>query len=262
MYSNRLLIRGLMEVHHDRRCVGALVPEIVDVSVTENRVWVHTETGQLVSTEEHRAECECNPSYMGFSLLFLLDTEDTLVDLKISNLRLKHRVGVVRPRTDRQFTLCVLLFAVEALPLTRQTLLGLSDYVTRLRVSTALDDMLKLSCLRLIASCLYLFFDVEDQQVVAAVPSVYILHRETRRSRARVVAQAFFRTELSDMNLVSLATISRKTRDGRPVSDVVNEVIREECPAFYIPIHLASGGRASHWLSNDVAAPSPASSPA
>lgn len=247
-----MMTRGLLEVHHNRRHAFLSSPDVVYVTLSGDRVLFHTETGQAISPEEYRTERECgSSSFIGFTFAFILDHEDLLSHLKITNLRLKHRVGLYHPKTDREFALCVLVFAVESLPLSRSTLLSMRTYVSRLRPRQGLVTMIRETCLRLINSALFLFFDDTSSETLRGVPRPYMLHRESRRAAASVIARAFFKTDLKDMSAINLSLCKKQTKEGRQITSLMAEVLNEAYVTFYVTLGLDCRGRANKWLSNE-----------
>lgn len=269
--SNALMIRGLMELHNDRNDIYLMPPNVTDVTACDGRVILRSRENRMVTLEEHAAELDCDPSFLGFSGVFCLDTEDAITHVRISDVRLKHRVIVVRPKTRDDLLLCLLLFAVETLPLTRRTLLELLEVLgagappgrpedegrTAAAAATGsrISRTLRHSCLRLTYSSLYLFFDETAPEVMWHVPKIFVLHKETRRARAEVLADIYFRLRRFDrMMAMDLCFITRETREGGRVLDIVTDVANEECRAFYVPM-AAEKGRTVTWLSNDVSSP-------
>lgn len=236
--SNALLLRGIMEIHHDRSAPAYVTPlEIVEVSVAGDRIVFQTENGRRVSAAEYNLECRCKPSFVGFSVFFTLDCEDALSHVRIHGIRLRHRVGILCPTRDTDFCLCMIMFAVECLPLTRHTLLSLAVFLEHQVTSrTGIYAALKESCLRLVYSSLYLHFDVATDLSMQRIPKVFVLHRETRRSRASVVSGAYFRVaSIEEMNMINLNFVSRRTKEGRLVANILNDVIDDARRAFCAP---------------------------
>lgn len=234
-----LLIRGVMEIHREKNSSAHATPlEIVDVNVAGDRVLFQTENGRLVSAAEYHLECKCKASFAGFSMFFTLECEDVLTHLKIHSIRLKHRIAMVQPERDADFALCMIMFAVECLPLGRATLLSLLEFLQHnIVVTRDLYSNIKDSCIKLLYSSLYLHFDVVPGDALKTVPKVFILHRETRRSRASVLSCAYFRVKkLGDLNSVNLNFVSRKTKDGRPVMKVLNDVLGDSTVSLLPPI--------------------------
>lgn len=245
------MVRGVMEIHNDRETLSLSSPEIVNVSIMNDRLWFHTEAGQIVPHEQYRSDCDCRPSFLGFSLMFILENEDALTELRLTSTRTKHRIAVFRPKNNLDFVLCLLLFSIETLPLSRKTLGNLMSYVSEMRPRSGLAKMIRMSCLRLICVSLYLFFDVNDDRIVCAVPKIYVLYRETQRSRALTIAETYFGVkDLDAMNYVTLSLSVRLTRDGASVGELILEVVNEACNVFYVPLGV-SGCSVDRWLSND-----------
>lgn len=235
-----------MEVHSDRRTVRLAPPEIVAVSTVEGQLWLHTPQGELIPVAHYRSDCECRASFLGFCLFFALDGEDALTELRLSSIRAKHRLAVFRPKNGVDFALCLILYAIESLPLSKRTLEELTDYLSLARPRTGLTKIIRRSCIQLICTSLYLFFDVTDARVMHCVPEICVLYKETQRANASLLAEAYFgATDLAAMSYVSLAINDRPTRDGDLVADLATEVLNLTCNVFYVPL---PGDR---WLSND-----------
>lgn len=227
-----------MEIHREKNSPAHATPlEIVDVNVVGDRVLFQTENGRFVSAAEYHLECKCKASFVGFSVFFTLECEDALTHLRIHGIRLKHRIALVRPDRDADFALCMIMFAVECLPLGRVTLMSLLEFLKHnIVVTRELYSNIKDSCLKLLHSSLYLHFDVVSGEALKTIPKVFILHRETRRSRAAVISSAYFRArKLEDLNSINLNFVSRKTKEGRPVINVLNDVLGDSTIALPSP---------------------------
>lgn len=247
--SDALMVRGMVEIRRDRDAASVVPLDVVGITVSGGRLVLHTERGTAMAVEEYRAEKECCSSYGGFAFTFALETEDALTALKITALRLKYRMAAVRPKTNTDFCLCVLIHAVETLPLTRHTLRGLVPFLERIRTNTPLPSAMRTSCLRLVHAAMYLFFDETGAGTLAHVPRVFVLHKEARRARATCVRALFGPPSRGDS--VSLSFAARRTQDGRTVESVMNDVLAEEGRAFYVPIAMSEGSRVDGWLCNE-----------
>lgn len=246
-----LTVRGALEVQSDRRTLRLASPDLVGVSVTEGQVWFHTQTGRLLPQALYRDECESRASFLGFCLFFVLDGEDAITEVRLSSVRARHRIAIFRPKNNADFALCLLLYAIESLPLSKNTLEGLARYLYGANPRTGLTKIIRKSCVRMICTSLYMFFDVTDPPVMQCVPQIYVLYKETQRSNAEVVAETYFGvSDLSAMAYVSLAINDRHTRDGDLLGDVAAEVLNQACNVFYVPLG------ADRWLSNDCHPPS------
>nr|WEG69099.1 tegument protein UL7 [Mastomys natalensis cytomegalovirus 2]WEG69237.1 tegument protein UL7 [Mastomys natalensis cytomegalovirus 2]WEG69376.1 tegument protein UL7 [Mastomys natalensis cytomegalovirus 2]WEG69514.1 tegument protein UL7 [Mastomys natalensis cytomegalovirus 2]WEG69652.1 tegument protein UL7 [Mastomys natalensis cytomegalovirus 2] len=250
--SNTLMVRGAMEVHNDRKAVRIAAPEIVSISVSGNQLWFHTDTGQLIPHGQYRADADCRASFVGFCLFFVLDEEDALTELRLSSIRAKHRLAVFRPKNSVDFALCLILFSIESLPLSRQTLENLVGYLNNSHPRTGLTRMIRRSCIRLICISLYLFFDVTDTRVMQCVPQICVLYKETQRANATILAETYFGvSDISSMSFVSLALTDRHTRDGDTMADIATDVLNATCNIFYVPLGMKGGTTVNRWLSND-----------
>lgn len=240
-----------MEVHSDRKALRLMSPDLVGVSVSEGQLWFHTETGRLLPQALYRDDCESRASFLGFCLFFVLDGEDAITEMRLSSIRAKHRIAMFRPKNNSDFALCLLLYAIESLPLSKNTLEGLARYLYASNPRTGLTKIIRRSCVRMICTSLYLFFDVTDRPVLQCVPQIYVLYKETQRSNAGIVAETYFGvSDLSAMAYVSLAINDRPTRDGDLMGDVAAEVLNQACNVFYVPLGE------DKWLSNDCHPPS------
>ncbi|AEV80952.1 tegument protein UL7 [Saimiriine betaherpesvirus 4] len=230
-----LMIRGVMEVHcEDRETVYCMQPEIIDITHRDHRLWVHTDHGTLISMHEYYEECQCRGSWLGYSAIFLLDTEDTLSRVKLSAIRIKHRCAVIRPSNLKQFTLCIVLSCVENLALTKRCLQDLRLFIREISVNDPLDVLLLNSCRRLICTALYLFFDHPEEELKAHVPRIFVLYLETRTSYVETIARLFLRlASLKEDENASLCLMNRTTNDDMLVSTALHEVLNESYPNFY-----------------------------
>ncbi|AWV68023.1 M103 protein [Murid betaherpesvirus 1] len=250
--SSTLMVRGAMEVHNDRDYVRLLAPEIVSITVSDRQIWFHTESGELIPNAQYRADSDCRSSFLGFCLFFILDAEDALSELRLSSIRTKHRIAVFRPKTNTDFTLCMLLFAIESLPLSRQTLEHLVTFLTGTRPRTGLTRMICKSCIKLVCTSLYLFFDETDPRITRHVPEICMLYKETQRAQATMLAETYFGVQdITSMSLVSLTLTDRVTKDGDTVGDLAAEVLNTVCNVFYVPLGTNGSGVVTRWLSND-----------
>ncbi|AEV80797.1 tegument protein UL7 [Aotine betaherpesvirus 1] len=230
-----LMIRGVLEVHcEDNVTVFCMQPEVMDITHQNNKLWVHTDHGTVVSMNEYHAECKCRSSWLGYSAVFLLENEDALSRVKLSAIRLKHRTAVLVPSTLKQFSLCVILSCVENVPLTRRCLQELLAYVQGLQATDRIDSMLQSSCRRLICSALYLFFDHPAEEIKPYVPKIFVLYMETRTSYVETIARLFLRlASLKDDEKTTLCLLNRLTLDEVPVSTALHDVLNESYPHFY-----------------------------
>lgn len=251
--SSTLMVRSGMEVHNDRQSVRLKSPEIVNVTVSDGQLWFHNESGQLVPHAQFRADSDCRTSFIGFCLFFILEGEDSLTEVRLSSIRAKHRLAVFRPKNNLDFTLCLILYAIESLPLSRQTLESLVGYLNNSKPRTGLTRMIRRSCIKLICTSLYLFFDVTDPRVIHCVPQICILYKETQRANATMLAETYFGvTDISSMSYVSLSITDRQTRDGDSIGDLATDVLNTACNVFYVPLGMNGGGNTvNRWLSND-----------
>nr|WEG72023.1 tegument protein UL7 [Murid betaherpesvirus 2] len=246
-----LTVRGALEVHSDRKSVRLTSPDLVAVSVADGQLWFHTEAGRLLPQALYRDESESRASFLGFCLFFVLDGEDAITEVRLSSIRAKHRIAIFRPKTNADFALCLLLYAIESLPLSKATLEGAARYLYASNPRTGLTRIIRKSCVRMICTSLYLFFDVTERPVMQCVPQIYVLYKETQRSSAGIVAETYFGvSDLSAMACVSLAINERPTRDGDLMGDIAVEVLNQACNVFYVPLGD------DKWLSNDCHEPS------
>lgn len=246
-----LTVRGALEVHSDRKSVRLTSPDLVALSVADGQLWFHTETGRLLPQALYRDESENRASFLGFCLFFVLDGEDAITEVRLSSIRAKHRIAIFRPKTNADFALCLLLYAIESLPLSKATLEGAARYLYASNPRTGLTKIIRKSCVRMICTSLYLFFDVMDRPVLQCVPQIYMLYKETQRSNAGIVAETYFGVaDLSAMACVSLAINDRPTLDGDLMGDIAVDVLNHACNVFYVPLGD------DKWLSNDCHEPS------
>lgn len=247
--SNILLTRGLLEVSHDRNTVTLLDPSVADVALENGRLWFRLKCGRVVTASEYKQDCECRADYLGFSVIFVLENEDALTQVRIPAMRLRHRVAVTRPRTNLDMSVCLMLYAAECLPLTRGTILDMLSHLEGLpRPKTKLAYLMRESCRRLLNSGLYLYYDDETAD---GVPRVYVLFRETQLARAHVIVETVFRTaQHLPPKTPGLDLVHRRTLDGINVRDLVREVLTEGCHSFYVP--LTTDGTETTWLSNEL----------
>lgn len=239
-------------MHSDRTRVRLTAPEVVSLTIADGQLWFHTESGQLVPCAQYKADTECKSSFLGFCLFFILDAEDTLTEVRISSVRARHRLAIFRPKSNTDFTMCMLLFAIESLPLSKHTLECLMAYLIDSNPRTGLTRMIRRSCVRLVCTSLYLFFDVTQPKVTHYVPQVCILYKETQRANASMLAQTYFGVKnISEMSLVSLCLTDRHTEDGDVMGDLAADVLNTVCNVFYAPIKIDGGNVVTHWLSND-----------
>ncbi|AFX83416.1 B103 [Murid betaherpesvirus 8] len=249
--SNNLMVRGAMEVHNDRLKVRLISPEIVSITLVNGQMWLHTESGKIIPHLQYRTEVECKTSFVGFCLFFILEEEDGLSELRLTSIRARHRLAVFRPKTNTDFSLCLLLYAIESLPLSKQTLENIVCYLNDCNPRTGLAKMIRRSCVRLICASLYLFFDVQDTRITNRVSQVCLLYKETQRANASMIAETYFGKSLPAMaTLVSLSICDRRTKDGDLVGELATDVLNTTCNVFYIPVGL-NGNTVTQWLSND-----------
>lgn len=242
-----------MEVHNNRTTTKLAAPDVVGLTVTAGQLWFHTESGQVIQNSQYRTECECRANFVGFCLFFILEEEDALTELRLTSTRLRHRIAVFRPKNNTDFALCMILFAIESLPLSRPTLEKLVDLLRDINPRTGLTRMIRRSCIKLICLSLYLFFDVTEHQVTECVPQICLLYKETQRAGALVLAQTYFGVrDIASMSMVSLSLTDRVTKDGDLVGELAAEVLNTVCNVFYVPVELGNGGNTvTRWLSND-----------
>ncbi|QQL09733.1 Ba140 [Baboon cytomegalovirus] len=230
-----LMIRGVLEVHTDATGSNAIItfPEVVDLSVKGDRLWVHTDHGMLCSIAEYRSELQLKPSFLGYSTVFLLENEDVMTHVKLPSMRLKHRCGIVMPHNLMHFTLCTILSCVENLTLTRKCLGDLLEYLKRTNVRDSFGKLLRSSCKKLICTTLYLFFDDRTPEIVENVPSAFVLFQESRHGLIATVMRFWFRiTNQDDMYKFSMRLIERKTLYGTLVETAIVQVLNSNFPSL------------------------------
>lgn len=224
--SNIMMTRGVMEAYNDRGQVAARRPDLRNLTLMGRRLILETDSGKRISMAEYRMERQCNPTFAGFTAFLALDNEDALLYLKIQAIRLKHRVAIVSPSRDADFTLCVINFCLECLPLTRTTLIMLIAYLHNLRPRVPIFQVMKETCLRLVHSSLYLFFDIGCENTMRYIPQTYVLYKEARRSGADVVSQTVFLVDgVEGLRIADLNFASRHTRDGVAAMGVLTSVL-------------------------------------
>ncbi|AEV80456.1 tegument protein UL7 [Cercopithecine betaherpesvirus 5] len=230
-----LMVRGVLEVHTDatRRNVMIMAPQIVDLNVKSDRLWVHTDHGMLCSISEYRSELELRPSFVGYSTMFLLENEDVMTHVKLSSMRLKHRCGIVSTKNLLHFALCTVLSCVENLTLTRKCLYDLLGYLKVTNVRDRFGRMLRNSCRKLICTSLYLFFDDRTPQILEMVPQAFILFQETRNSCVQTILRFWFRiTRQEEAYKFTMRIIDRKTLFGTSVQVALVEVLNSNFPSL------------------------------
>ncbi|QQL10249.1 Ja140 [Japanese cytomegalovirus] len=230
-----LMVRGVLEVHTDETSHNVIVttPQVVDITVSNDRLWVHTDHGILCSISEYRAEMNLKPSFVGYSTIFLLENEDVVTTVKLTSMRLKHRCGIVRTRNLTHFTLCTILSCVENLTLTRKCLTDLLGYLKVVNVRDQFSQLLRYSCRKLICSTLYMFFDDKTPDIMEYVPKVFILFQESRQTFLQAISRFWFRiTNQDDAYKVTLKLMDRKTLNDKSVEVALVEVLNSNFPSL------------------------------
>ncbi|AKT72740.1 Cy140 [Cynomolgus cytomegalovirus] len=230
-----LMVRGVLEVHTDETSHNVIVttPQIVDITVSNDRLWVHTDHGMLCSISEYRGEMSLKSSFVGYSTIFLLENEDAIKTVKLTSMRLKHRCGIVRTSNLMHFTLCTILSCVENLTLTRKCLLDLLGYLKVVNIRDQFGTLLRISCQKLICSTLYLFFDDKTPEIVQQVPKVFILFYESRQSFLHTILRFWFRITRQDESYkVTMKLMERQTLNGKLVEVALIEVLNSNFPSL------------------------------
>ncbi|AHB19571.1 tegument protein UL7 [Human betaherpesvirus 5] len=236
-----LMIRGVLEVHTDftRQNVMIMEPQVLDFTVRGDKLWLHTEHGLLVSMAEYRSELLCTSAFLGYSAVFLLETEDAVTQVRLSDLRLKHRCGIVKADNLLHFALCTVISCVENCNLTRKCLHDLLQYLDAVNVRESFGRLLHHSARQLICSALYLLFEEKEPHIVQYVPATFVLFQQTRHTCLQLVARFFFRlTGQDEAHSFSLKLTERKTVDGWPVGLGLLDVLNANYPNLPSPPKL------------------------
>lgn len=226
-----MTIRTVWEVYEDNNASTRIRrPDIVDISVVDDYIRFHLENGTLLDVDEYKLECEKKLGFLGFSGLFILDTEATLSELRLSEFQLYHRLALLRPRHRDDFALCGLIYAVENLPLSRKLLVKIDSYLRKMQTSCPVSTVLKATCLGLAATCQYVFFDDETEAVSDLVPAIIKLYVGIKKANATVVKQAFFNDYGDGIQQLSLAY--KTLRGGSvPIIEMMSRAFdRYHCP--------------------------------
>ncbi|AAM00740.1 tegument protein UL7 [Panine betaherpesvirus 2] len=240
-----LMIRGVLEVRTDftKHNVMIMVPRVMDFTVKDDRLWVQTVQSPMLSMSEYRAELLHGTSFVGYSTVFLLETEDAITQLKLTDLRVKHRCGLVKPDNLMHFSLCTILSCVENCNLSRQCLFDLLSYLRMMNVRDSFGKLLQHSARRLICSALYLFFEEKDADVVEHVPATFMLYLQARHSCLEIVTRFFFRiTRQDEDHVFSLKLTDRKTLDGWAVGLALLDVLNANFPNLPGPPKISPSG--------------------
>ncbi|AFK83941.1 B103 [miniopterid betaherpesvirus 1] len=229
---NAMMIRGVTELRSDANAPLAATSKITDVTVRENHIWVQTENGKSVPVEEYRSSRDRDESFLGFVVIFILDSEDVITHVRLSDVRLRHRIGIAHPKSDTDFILCVLSNTIETLPLVKPTLCAMLDYLQDVNPRGALWQLMRASCIRLIHASLYFYFDHASGRSLDHVPRPFLLFNEARKAHATVIAEAYFKTRTFQPTSITMGFLHRRTRDDTLVSDVVKESVNDKLKAL------------------------------
>ena len=85
-------VRNICELNKHAEHVSIKNLPLIDISVGNDDVWFHLEDGTIVNGKSYKSICEKTLGFLGFIGIILLDSEDTLEEIRLSKTQCKRRI--------------------------------------------------------------------------------------------------------------------------------------------------------------------------
>nr|AKZ18181.1 tegument protein UL7 [Human betaherpesvirus 6A]APO38544.1 tegument protein UL7 [Human betaherpesvirus 6A]APO39053.1 tegument protein UL7 [Human betaherpesvirus 6A]APO39133.1 tegument protein UL7 [Human betaherpesvirus 6A]APO39213.1 tegument protein UL7 [Human betaherpesvirus 6A] len=209
---NILHVRTILKVIKIDKCISLARHPLVNITVGDDGIWFHLEDGTTINGLEYKTICEKELGFQGFIGIIILDSEDTLQELRLNPFQFKRRLIHMKVDTPEEFMLCGLVFALENLPLKQSTLHKL---IAKLVLFPALSPITKIlfnTCDTLVCTLRHIFFNEHASEILHKVPLMIRLYNEMKNTHIEVL-ELYFNTKRSH-NFINLSLESRQLQDS------------------------------------------------
>ena len=221
-------VRNICELNKHAEHVSIKNLPLIDISVGNDDVWFHLEDSTIVNGKSYKSICEKTLGFLGFIGIILLDSEDTLEEIRLSKTQCKRRIIYLILKEDTEFLLCGIVYALENLPIKGQTLLKLRDIIKKISVTLPVSKLLACTCQKLISILRYIFYDDKQQDVLDKVPPIIQLYYESKTANIHML-NLFFKSHDNDDTCTLSLNTRRLQDDSKYLIDFLKSAI---CDAF------------------------------
>ncbi|APZ76304.1 tegument protein [Murid herpesvirus 3] len=221
---NILTVRTILAISKMKDRIQLNKLRIIDISIsdTNSEILFHTEDGTLLHEYELQSEFNKKGNFLGFSGLILLDHEDALTTLRLSEFQLKRRLVHIIPNTTLEYTLCTILFALENLPLSKKILHKLTRVLYNIEPPTNFCKLLLKSTITLTNMCRYIFFDEESSEIISNIPYIILLCIQSKKMQSIILNDLLFK----EINVITSLSLESRTLQGTniTVKEIMNTI--------------------------------------
>ncbi|ANC96579.1 tegument protein UL7 [macacine betaherpesvirus 9] len=223
---NILSVRNIYELNKDNEKICLKNLSIIDLSVGDSNIWFHIENGTIINGKTYKNICDKTFGYMGFIGLVLLDSEDTLEEIRLDRVQFKRRVIHLFVQDEMEFLLCGLIYALENLPIKGQTLLNLRTVLSEMKITSLLSRLLFQTCKKIISILRYVFFDDKCSEILKDVPLIIQLYHESTTANIQIF-NLYFNSKKDQKHILSLNT-KHLQNESVCIKDLINDIINNQ----------------------------------
>lgn len=196
-------MRTILEIYKYNDTIHIQPLSIIDLTITDTEILFHMDTGIILHDNELKTEYQKKIGFEGFTGLTLMNHEDALTNVRISEFQIKRRFMHITPLTKSDFVYCALIYTLENLPLKKRTLQKLHKFLHTQTPQKQFHKILLNTCFTLISMCRYIFYDEDDEDVLDNIPPIIILCIESKKMQSMIFNDILF-DEVNTITTLSL----------------------------------------------------------